>query len=388
MTTPLFPFNPNWARPIRERLEWLTDLVTSKDDHEERTPLRSFPRRMMEFDIQVRGQPTQLLDALLWGYQSKRFVVPVWRDGQVLQGSLLSGSNVIPCFTDTYDFRAGGQAVLWGNWSQYEVVTLNTVGASSITLASPTLMTWPAGTRLYPVQNGRIPGDVEVLRPVDTVAQGTLQFDLENSPVTAIASATTYRGSEVNMRKPNWISGLRDNYSRKVERLDDQVTLPYVDDHSNLQRITRTHRYLLRNRADIHAFVGWLNARMGRAVGFWQPQWQADLTVTADMTSGGTSITFKKLNYAANYNAAEGRRDVLVRNRATGQTAMRRITPASVGVDTETFTLDASLGFAASASQLAACWLTFSRLDADAVELAWHSTEVGEVTMDIRSIRE
>lgn len=388
MSTVLFSFNPNWARPVRERLEWKTDVLEAKDDSEERISLRSFPRRFLEFDVQVREHAAQMLDSVLWPWMAKRFTVPIWSDGQVLQGTLSAGSSVVPCETATYDFRPGAQAVLWGNYGHFELVNVLSVGSNSINLDGTTMISWSAGTRLYPTQNGRLPAEVQVLRPVDNVAQATFQFALENAPVSVDAAGTTYRGAEVNMRKPNWISGMRDAYSRKTESEDNQVGVPFVDDRSGLQRIVRTHLYLLRDRVQAFDFRHWLLRCMGRAHGFWQPQWYSDMTVSAGMSSGSTTMTVKALNYASNYSPAAGRQDVLIRNRATGQVAMRRITFSSSGAGTETFTLDSPLGFNATVDELAVCWLTFSRLDADAVEFAWHTTFAAEATVDIRSIRE
>ena len=51
----LFPLAPNWIRPVVERLEWLTDVIEGYDATEERTPLRTLPRRSLEYPP-ARGQ--------------------------------------------------------------------------------------------------------------------------------------------------------------------------------------------------------------------------------------------------------------------------------------------------------------------------------------------
>ena len=41
----LFPFVPNWDNPVKETLEWLTDVIPARQDYEQRAAVRMRPRR-------------------------------------------------------------------------------------------------------------------------------------------------------------------------------------------------------------------------------------------------------------------------------------------------------------------------------------------------------
>lgn len=389
MSEPLFPFRPNWSRPLVERLEWLTDVQESKNASEERISLRSFPRRSLEFDLWLKGQAQGRLDALLWGNMGRRYVVPIWTDRQNLDAPLAAGAEAIPVTTAGYDYTPSGLAVLWVDDATYEVVTVDTVAADEITLVTPTSDSWPAGTRVYPARYGRLPEKVSLVRPSATVVQASLRFDLENGPSPVIPGATTYLGIEVDLRSPNWEQAIDTSYDRKLETLDYSLGPVFVDDLSNWQRITRTHRYLLDSRSDIAEYRGWLHAREGRANAFWQPQRQQDLIQDASISAASAVLRVRSLNYTSNYNLAAGRQDLAIYHVPSGQWYLRRILSVSpVFGDREDVTLDDPLGINADPGDLRIFWLTLSRLDADGVEIAWHSDTVAVSALGSRSVRQ
>jgi hypothetical protein len=152
----ILPFSPNWENPVTERLEWLTDLIEAYDGTEEATPLRTMPRRSFEYAVLVQAEEAANLDALLWRYQAEAYVVPIWTDPQLLASALPAGSGTITVPTTNYDFSAPGWAVLWRSQDTYELLAVDSMDASSLTLSGTVQADWPAGTRIYPARAGRI----------------------------------------------------------------------------------------------------------------------------------------------------------------------------------------------------------------------------------------
>ncbi|HRP76273.1 MAG TPA: hypothetical protein PLN31_19475 [Azoarcus taiwanensis] len=384
----LFPFRPNWHRPVVERLEWLTDVQEALDLTEECIQLRSMPRRALEYDVLLRDHALTDFDARLWGWQAEEYWLPIWTDVQTC-ALVPAETSVLPAETAGYDFAAGGRAVLLRDAQSWELLDIDAVQPDALVLAAPTAQAWPAGTRLYPVRRARLPPEVGALRGSAAVGRGTVRFDLEPSTWPASPAAVLYRDLEVSLRRPNWVAGVPQQYHRKVEVLDNRTGRPYVDDLSGMPTTTRTHRVTLGNRADIAAWRGWLYARAGRRHRFWQPQWQVDRISVAPVTAAATALQVRALDHAAAYGNAEGRRDIAIRHRPSAQWLFRRIesvTGPMAGV--ETLHLDASLGIDAQPSELFVTWLTPSRLDADAVEIAWHSAGAAVSVYDVRSGRE
>jgi hypothetical protein len=385
----LFPFRPNWKTPLIERLEWLTDVIEAHDSTEDRTPLRSMPRRSLEYRLTLNGHPAARLDALLWRWQAGQYVLPIWTDPQHLAAELSMGASTIPAVTAGYDFSGPGQAVLWAGDAAHEIVQVQSVGASSLTLSVPTASAWPAGTRLYPARLARLDEKVASPRITGTVAQATVRWEIDPALITPIAGTTTYRSIEVFERRPNWIAELPLEYHRKVRRLDYALGAVEVDDHAGIPITLRDYRTLLRDRADIAAWRGWLSARQGRYAPVWAHSRTLDLEQTTAMGPTDVALTVRALDAENRYRLDTGRQDIALYHRPTAQWFYRRIDAiAAGGTGEEILTLDSALGVTAAVGDLSPIsWLTLSRLEADAAEIAWHTPAVAESTLQLRSVR-
>lgn len=393
MSTPVFPFRPNWRSPVLERLEWLTDVLEAKDATEERIQLRAFPRRSLEYELLEPGNLAARLDALLWGWQAGQYILPIWTDPQKLAAELTAGATSIPAATTGYDFYAGGRAVLWQDEENHEAVQIDsidtdTAGDTFLTLSAATTNTWPAGTRLFPARLARLPASLSLQHPTSALAAGPVRFELDNSSFTAVADSTTYRGDEVNERRPNWQGGIGVDHLRKIQRYDYELGAIEVDDISGLPALVREHRYLLETRDEIHAWRGWLHARAGRFKKFWQPQWQHDLQLAKAIGASDNTVTVKALGAEAGYELDPGRQDIaLLHNNGTWY--FRRVTDISAGAEgEEVLTIDSALGVAIGLNDYRfITWLMLSRFDADAVEIAWHTAAVAVTAITVRSLR-
>jgi hypothetical protein len=101
----VFSFEPNWREPVVESLEWLTDVLTSHNDREQRLALRQDPRRAMKYLYTFETQnKVNLFQGLLWGWQQRVFVVPVWTDWQFLSANIGIGTTAINVSTQLRDF--------------------------------------------------------------------------------------------------------------------------------------------------------------------------------------------------------------------------------------------------------------------------------------------
>lgn len=390
---PVFPFRPNWRSVVVERLEWLTDVVEARDLTEDRTQLRGFPRRYLEYELLESGYDAGRLDALLWGWQAKQYTLPIWTDPQKLDVELAAGATSIPAATEGYDFYAGGKAVLWQDERNYETVKIDsidtdTAGDTFLTLTSATAQTWSAGTRLFPARLARLEPDLAVQRNTAAVVGSSVRFELDNSAGTAVADSTTYRGTEVNERRPNWSSALQQNYRRKIRRHDFELGAVQIDDLADLPILLRTHRHVLESRSEIADWRGWLHARAGRMNAFWQPQWQQDLQLVDSIGPADTTITIRDLDSDDSYNLDTGRQDIGLRHR-NGTWYFRRVESVADGDEgEEVLTLDSALGISAAPADFSVVtWLMLSRFEADAVEIAWHTAGVAESAIQIRSVR-
>lgn len=388
MSEPIFVIRPNWAKRVLERLAWLTDVLESHDATEQRLQVRARPRRILEYDFLVRDAELARLDALLWGYQTQKYLLPIWTDPQVLAAELPAGAVEIVVSTEGYDFEAGGQAVLLRGL-EAEAVEIDQVQADRLTLAAPTVSDWSKGARVYPARLARVATQATLRKETNNLASGSLQFDFDPAAIAPAPGATLYRDLEVNLRRPNWINGLPVRHDRKAVLHDHLTGIVQVDDLSGLPRLLHTHRYLLRDRPGIAVWRGWLAARAGRLNAFWQPQWSIDVVQTAGIGAASNELQVRALTYSVSYALESGRRDLAFLDYA-GNWYFRRIEGAlPAGADNEVLLLDAPLGVDAAPGffQLIT-WLMPARLEQDAIEISWQSDGIASSTVGIRSVRE
>ncbi len=178
----VFSPDPDWQEPIRERTEYLTEIMNAYSDTEQRVQLRKTPRTRLRFKVlTLEVRDTAALHALLWGWQGRIYGVPFWPDAQPLLASVSIGATLIQVDTTMRKFTAGGLMMLWRDMHTVEALSIQTVAAGSITLTAPTTQAWAADGRTYvvPLLTGRLPDDTGLSRVNNTVAELDAEFECE-----------------------------------------------------------------------------------------------------------------------------------------------------------------------------------------------------------------
>lgn len=385
----VFGHAPNWAEPVRERLNWLTDVLTTQAGIEQRIGLRGVPRRALEYSLLTRERhETNRLETLLMGWQSRLFAVPIWTDRQDLAADLALGSLTIPCATSGYEFAANGIALLWRAHDDYESLEIDSVGAASLTLKAGTVAAWGAGTRLYPVRLGRLPDRQRLSRETNYHLSGSLAFAFDDNPgVTAADTGDTYAGYRVYLGNTNWAQPTETEALRQLEVLDYDTGAPWVDDLSGLAALLKSWHWTLGSRAEIVALRAWLAARAGKLVPFWSATQAVDMEVTAAIGASDSAITIRNIGYARYLNGRSDRRHLVIETLA-GVRYYRAITASSEIDDaSETLSIDTTLGTTLQPADIKSVrFLHLVRLDSDEIEIEWHSTEIAECSTMLRSL--
>lgn len=385
----VFGHAPDWSEPVRERLNWLTDVLLTQAGVEQRIGLRAAPRRGLEYALATLDRhQTNRLETLLLGWQSRLFAVPVWTEVQTLSSSLPAASLTIPCTTVDYEFVADGLALLWRTHDDFEAVEIDSVSASSLTLKAATVATWPAGTRVYPVRLGQMPARQSLSRETGHHLSGRVAFSfIDNPAVASVDSGDTYAGYRVYLGRTNWANPIEIEASRQLETLDYETGTPWVDDLSGLASLLKSWHWTLKSRPEIVALRGWLAARAGKRVPFWSASQAVDLEVTAAIGASDSSITVRNVGYARYLNGRSDRRHIVIGTLA-GVRYYRAITGASeIDDDYELLSIDTALGATLQPGDIVDVrFLHLVRLESDEVELEWHTTEVAECSTMLRSL--
>ena len=385
----VFGYAPNWAAPVTERLAWLTDVMIAQGGVEQRVGLRAAPRRALAYALATPTRhQTNLLETMLLGWQSRLWAVPVWTEMQALAADLPAGSLAVPCITSGYEFAPNGLALLWASPERYEALEVATVGASSIALKSGTLADWPAGTRVYPIRLGRMPARQKLTRETDRHVVSAVEFAFDDNPaVTAADIGDVYAGYRVYAGRTNWADPVEVDLVRQVDELDYETGRAWVDDLSGLAAQLKSWHWTLGSRAEIEAFRGWLAARAGRRVPFWSVSQAVDMEVTAPVGANDTAITIRNIGYQRFLDGRADRRHIALRTRA-GAVYYRSITgSAEIDAATEQLAMDSALGVTLQPVEIESVrFMHLTRLETDAVEIAWHRLGLAECSTLLRSL--
>lgn len=385
---PIWPFEPNWATNVTETLEWLTDVMASPTGSEQRRSLRLFPRASYEFAIAAQGDERTLLDNLLVSYGSADWHFPVWFDAHFLSAGIAVGASTIPCATAQLgQFVVGGVAVLIGD-DVYtnELVEIESIGGSALTLSDPVEGAWPIGTRLHPVVKGRLTDQPTITKRNDQLAVSQIKFrrvDITADPGGDIGSDfdESYDGFFVMPFAPDETKDLTSDYERILETLDNQTSIPRQVDIPGRAFTVQQYSWVLEGREQHSDFRQMLLTLRGRATSIWLPTFMSDFTLLEPIASGDTSIVTTRSGFVQTGGPRPDREHIMIET-VGGVRYYRQITDAASDSDgNEILALNAALGAnVAINAVLRISFMTLVRLNQDNIQIE-HNTDIEGVSV-------
>ncbi len=152
-----FPFPPDMGQGIREAIVYLTDVIEAYDTTEQRVQLRAKARGGMEY-VPVFTDPrdAQYANALLQGAQAAPLGVPLWQYAERLTAGASVGATTLTLDTTDVPWASGDTLFLFADPYTWEALTVDIVGAGSLTLTSPTTKAWGAGSQATILKVGRL----------------------------------------------------------------------------------------------------------------------------------------------------------------------------------------------------------------------------------------
>jgi hypothetical protein len=391
----VFSFEPNWREPPTENLEWLTDVLTAFNGREQRLQLRGNPRRALKYLMTFETKnKVATFESQVWGWQNLVFAVPVWTDWTRPTAAVSIGVITISVSTSLRDFAATRLALLWHDYRTWEVVEIQSLTSSQLTLTKATQQAWTTMDRIIPIRLGRMAGSLPVPRPTGTIAEASITFSLEPTSATdstrlGSSSLTQYKGLDVLLVSPNAGDGLSDDFERNMPVIDFNKGAWDIHETTDAPVVKRPFRWVLKSRQEIMDLLKFLDNHKGRLVPFWVPTWSQDIELVQDIGASDLGIVVNSILYTQQIKSHPNRSDIILYP-ADGSVAptLRGLTASSESVNnTEILTMDASLGTARTKDYFKAIsFLTLCRFANDGFEIVWHSDSVAEVTVDLQEV--
>lgn len=378
---------PDWQRPVVERLEWRTDVLTSYRGEEQRRALRRAPRRYAEFYTGDVGRSRRVMETALFGWGARIWALPLWWDGCETTAPVAAGSTIVYVPAETRDFQVGETAVFYYDWETFENCEIAAVYADRVVLQRPALRAWPEGTRFYPARTARIDGSVDLERWDGLAAFHRMRWIFEGGAnYVAQNNMPTHNNYPVLEIAPNWADQPSLAYDRKLAIFDAGVGLRAVEDEALMAFTTQRQRFTFVSRAEIKTWREILYSLRGKQGAIYVPTWTQDFTVVSLITSNATAIDVQKTEHTSLIGQIASRRDIRIKL-FSGQIFYRRITGSvEINQTTERLNINAALGLQVQPENVdTVSYMSLCRFDSDAVDLAWWQGDVCESQISLRT---
>lgn len=386
-----------WAyipqRDFTESLEWMTDVMRGKGQ-EQRVALRVTPRSELAYDYIMTPLQFARARSQSLAYVGEEFNLPLWGDFARI-GALAAGAMSVALDTRFTGYVEGGRAMVWQDEVHYEVVTVAELADDGFTF-SPALQQDYSDALVLPVVTASFMQPLEVVRSRTDQVKGAARFEVVDTNVpSAIAPYPTYKGYEV-VTDPNvLVSDLREVLQRELTTLDSDTGIVWRGPEFSYASPTSSMGWDTLDRQALWYLKRWLHTKRGKFQGFWLPSWNNDLQVISNISPGSVQIIVR----AAGYVGAEPF-DVMLLGR-DGSTHYMQVDVGSAyggwglaygeaygsSSDLEVLNLHAAAGFTmAAADVLGVSILTFSRFDADRIEIKRRAAREASVSVPVRGI--
>ena len=424
-----FHLIPNWTEAVVETYEFRTTVFTSRSGKEQRVAERKLPRRTVGFTTSLWGDGLRAFQALLHERGAQTITIPdPARYAAVLAQDATVGSlfiviqgappwlapNMPLSLSDINrtEFRGGSIIANVGAFSvDFDSDDFDVNKRTRITLTSPLARTWPKGTSVRPVIEGRLPPEVDLDYRNDSVAESEIKINVlppSQVPDFGGVEPTTFNGRQVLLTAPNWTQRPSVTNATPYEVVDygRGVTEAYLP----VAFYTRTTQfnYLGRTRDKLADLISLFVAMRGRQGEFYCPSWVSDMEPASGMPSEATTLAIHGTLVHATYADSTVNRAVGIRL-SDGRWIFRTISSMSVtteagggefnddynddfdiGADAGMFTLlhfDEAIGEDIYLRQITmVCWVNVCRFASDTLTISWSNDDVGQVTTQVMTL--
>lgn len=381
---------PNWSTPYEETLAFKTEVLTAFNGTEQRIALRHLPRRSLEFTPLFDGAYGREGKRLLATWQHRAYAMADWARGVRCEGVPAGGQTVV-LREAMPELTVGGMLVL-RTGDQSQVMEISAIDGLSVTLRSPVASAFPAGTRVFPGYTVHLDPSAAGRRITSNVGETSLRFTQMHKTGTRSvpAAATTWRGLEVFLVRPDWGQDVSHDHNFNFTWLDTGRGLFDFRTPEDSPKDVRKFGFLLTGREAVRHFVHFFLRCRGRRGEFYAPTWDDDLVVPdgSTLVNGGYQLPIDSEAEAGRVATDLVYRNVYVRLR-DGSTFLRHVVSGEVGPSGPVLVLDAAWPRTIDAAEVrSVSWAPRWRLASDDLTLSWKTDGTAEATLSYQTLED
>lgn len=394
--TVAFMFCPQ--RPIREGLEFKTDIMESYDGNESRVRGRRLPRQQFEYNYIIADDAARSwAHNALAGHHGRGFGVPVWPMTRPLLADAAIGATSISVDTTNADFReptvwTSELVVLWRDWDDYEIVQVASGGVSpsSITLERPTEQAHGAfETSVIPMQIMYSRDPIEWQESQNnTMFLGIGWLSEEEADLADLSSLSTHDGIPVLAGRNFMDNRIQEKIVRKYELIDKDTGSFQVIAGRSITQIGLIKGFEPEGDADCWTMREILYGLNGKQTSFFLPSYRNDFELAVTIGAGDTVIQVTPVDYERFIETADPYGDIMI-ELMDGTQYFRNITFVEPGTGTEKLTIDSNLGQEVAATEIRFfSYLYRVRFDSDKIEINHRRLSEMSVRVPVIGVKE
>lgn len=360
--------------PFVVTLEYLTEILTSRDGTEQRRAWRSDPRKQVEFTCLLANDCFRDLKREIEANQRAAWAVPdISR--KVLSTTTMGDSATQITVASVPDWLVQDESYILIDKDRVEVRSVAGIAGSVVTFNEVnSAVEWPIGTLIVPALPARLSKVIRGQRrrpyhiDLKIIFDVTPGLEYEYEPVAAAGTFDTIELFTTPPRKVQPVDIVSDS---NLEITDYGVGV--LEFNEPIEFITEVARYLYEPcDADAMSYIEGVFRRMkGRRGSFYMPTFAADFRPTGTDLAGTNSITVAGAKTATDF-AGSDYFDAIAVQYADGTWQALSIIGLTVVGENSKFTLGSVLSQDVSAANIIRIsWLKRRRFSSDRLIVSW-----------------
>lgn len=380
---------PDWPKNYVESYQFMTNIITSYNDKEQRIGLRKYPRLSIDYNVVISKYKYELLTAALWKTSSYEFTIPYWSDASLLTTSISAPTLTLDVDETTYRRFKVGKFLVITDLVNYETLPIDSFTSNTITLTSPTQYSWGTiNTKVYPAVSVRFRSSPNIVPIKEDLFEATFNFesaetiDMDNTEISSL-----YRSIGILTDTSNWLKSHGTTYAKKIETIDSGTSISKrVFTVGETNSIVQKYNIYETTKTDIHSIISYLMYRKGKLKPIWVPTWTSDLTLALPIFTVDTEVYVNTIGIETYYFSIN-KRDIMIQLTDGSQYFRRISNPIDQNDGTEKFTIDSTLPVDVALSDVRIiCFVSLMRLNSDSVKITWRNERTIESELTFKSI--
>jgi hypothetical protein len=375
-----FSYGPPLA-PMRETLEWKTDIMTGADkSDEQRMSIRTVPRQGFQFSIYCPDEPSLgRLKVNLHNWLKRMWAVPVWMEWELHTGTISAGATTITVDTTDADFRDDSLGLIYQDEDNWEILIIETVAAGSLTLGDEISQEYIGDKLIMPLRICSPMGPVQMNCEPGFAYVDFSFLSNDNALISTFVAGQSHKGVPVLTQATYVPKSFNITVDHKAI-LSDYGTGSFTRlSDSEFNEATQDHHFKNFTKAECWEFREFLHWITGRRGVVYSPTFQKDMVQSRDIGSSDQTIYIEHMNLTEFLGVNDMRRDIAFVLSDGVTVITRRITAiAEYDASEETITFDNTVGTDIVVGACELSWLDLYRLASDRVTIDWEKAFVNE----------